>query len=316
MASAACFGCSLVRWRDKQLDGFFRSCGLRQRSLQIDPETTIACWWNPSEAEAKQGKPALVLIQGFATSSTWQWSQQVKPLQKQFRIFFPDLVFFGKSATASRHRSEIFQAQMVARAMEAMEVSTYSVVGTSYGGFVAFRIAQLFPERVEKVVIANSGVCMTPQDIQELLLRAHLDAVSDLLLPRTPAALRTFLALSIVKAPTFLPSFIFHDMIQYFYIENREERVELLDGLLIGREDTEPLPTLSQKVLIIWGDHDGIFPLELAHRLKEHLKENAELVIFNNTAHCVQMENPKEFNRLVQSFLLGDGVLTNSISRT
>lgn len=296
---------SVVQWRDKQQQYAFRSCGLRQKSLQVDPQTTIACWCEAAqEQEQEQEKPALLLIHGFGGSSTWQWSKQLKPLRKHFRLFLPDLLFFGKSTTTSHHRSEIFQAQMIALAMEAMGVCKYSVVGVSYGGFVAFWLAHLFPHRIQKVVITSSAICITPSDIEELLGRAHIDGVSDLFLPLSPAALRTLIRLSFLNSFPFWPSFILQDVIQYLYVENRKEREELLDSFLVWRQREESLPTLSQKVLIIWGDHDGIFPLELAHRLKEHLKDTAELAIVKNTSHAVQLDNPHEFNRLVQSFLL------------
>lgn len=306
-SSAPCFGFSLAQLRDKQLDHLFRSCGLQHICLEVDSETTIACWCKPSRAEtsAEHKKPAVVLIHGFATSGLWQWYNQVKPLQKNFRVFVPDLIFFGKSITTGSSRSEIFQAQMVARAMDNMNVPLYSVVGTSYGGFVAFRLAQLFPERVEKVVIANSGVCMTPQDNQQLLERAKVKAIDELLLPRSPATFRALLNLSIHNFPTFLPSFVLQSILQYFYNENRDVQAELLSGLTLGVENAEPLPTLLQKVLLIWGEHDGIFPPDLAYRLKKHLGENAELVLIKDVAHCAQTENPREFNILVEKFLLG-----------
>ncbi|KAI5068407.1 hypothetical protein GOP47_0016752 [Adiantum capillus-veneris] len=305
-SSAPCFGFSLAHLRDRQLDYFFRSCGLQHLCFQVDPATTMACWCKPSAAEtlADQNKPAIVLIHGFATSALWQWCEQVKPLQRNFRVFVPDLIFFGKSTTKGSSRSETFQAEMIAKAMETMNVPSYSVVGTSYGGFVAFRLAHLFPQRVQKVVIANSGVCTTCQDEQELLERAKLKVVEDLLLPQSVAAFRTLLCLSYNSFLRNIPSFVLQSLLQYFYVENRDLQVELLQGLTLGKENAEPLPTLLQKVLLIWGEHDGIFPPKMAHRLKKHLGDNAELVFIKNVAHCAQAENPKEFNKLVEKFLL------------
>ncbi|KAL6578334.1 hypothetical protein OROMI_010662 [Orobanche minor] len=66
--------------------------------------------------------------------------------------------------------------------------------------------------------------------------------------------------------------------------------------------DWEPEPTTP--TLIVWGDQDRIFPLELANRLKRHLGENAELVVMKNTGHGFTHEKPKEFNRHLKTFLL------------
>ncbi|KAH7434175.1 hypothetical protein KP509_06G004100 [Ceratopteris richardii] len=305
-SSGSCFGFSPARWRDRQLTSFFQSCGLQHVSLQVDHQTTIACWCEKTETEEAIdiSRPALVLLHGFATSAVWQWYEQVSPLKRNFRIFIPDLVFFGSSTTTSSERSEIFQAQMIAKTMKKMNVSSYSVVGTSYGGFVAYRLAHLFPSTVEKVVIANSGVCITPKDNQELLERAKMGSVEDLLLPRSPQAFRTLSSLSIHRLPPFLFSFLLQSIIQYFYVEGREAKAELLQGITLGLENADALPSVPQKVLLIWGDHDGIFPPAMAYEIKKHLGEKAELMIISDAAHCVQMEKPKEFNSIVEKFLL------------
>ncbi|CAK9158882.1 unnamed protein product, partial [Ilex paraguariensis] len=52
------------------------------------------------------------------------------------------------------------------------------------------------------------------------------------------------------------------------YTENRREKLELLKGLTLGRDDTVNLSPLKQEVLIVWGDNDQIFLLEKATELK------------------------------------------------
>ncbi|KAE8671521.1 Alpha/beta-Hydrolases superfamily protein isoform 5 [Hibiscus syriacus] len=56
--------------------------------------------------------------------------------------------------------------------------------------------------------------------------------------------------------------------------------------------------------LIIWGEHDQIFPLELANRLKRHLGDNAGLVIIKNAGHAINVEKPKELYKHFKSFLI------------
>ncbi|KAH7436727.1 hypothetical protein KP509_05G032900 [Ceratopteris richardii] len=271
-----CTSMSLVRCREHLLSLQLRCRGLRQRIVQADPETTIACWCTPSDLEDPQ-KPALLLIHGFGGSSTWQWGKQIKSLRKHFRLFLPDLVFFGKSFTVSQHRSEIFQAEMIASAMEAMGIKSYNVLGISYGGFVAFRLAHIFQERVEKVVIVSSGICMSPRDMEELLARGNVKKVPELFVPETHAAVKDLLRLSFVKPPPLLCSFIIDDVIQNMYGTHRKELKELLEALQ-KREDEEALPTLPQvsyKTIsesLVWlnaaGYLQGLNLLSLHERLK------------------------------------------------
>lgn len=91
----------------------------------------------------------------------------------------------------------------------------YSVVGTSYGGFVAYHVARFWPERVEKVVIASSGVNMRRRDNEELVKeRAKMERIEDLLLPESGSQLRTLMGLVMyTKINTLIPNFLLNDLV-------------------------------------------------------------------------------------------------------
>lgn len=86
-------------------------------------------------------------------------------------------------------------------------------MGTSYGGFVAYRMAAMWPEKVEKVVIASSGVNMRRRDNMEMLKRANnAEKIEEVMLPATAGQLRTLMGLAVYKRP-YLPDFILNDFI-------------------------------------------------------------------------------------------------------
>ncbi|KAF8019771.1 hypothetical protein BT93_G0457 [Corymbia citriodora subsp. variegata] len=60
----------------------------------------------------------------------------------------------------------------------------------------------------------------------------------------------------------------------------------------------------EQPTLLVWGELDQIFPLELGHRLKRHIGDSAELVVIKNAGHAVNLEKPKEFIMHLKLFLL------------
>ncbi|MCD7468153.1 hypothetical protein HAX54_006096 [Datura stramonium] len=84
---------------------------------------------------------------------------------------------------------------------------------------------------------------------------------------------------------------------------NYQERKELIETLHNNRKLSD-LPKITQPTLILWGEYDQIFALELAHRLKRHLSENAQLVILKDAGHAINMEKPKELFKHLKSFLL------------
>ncbi|GFQ01354.1 hypothetical protein PHJA_002279300, partial [Phtheirospermum japonicum] len=113
----------------------------------------------------------------------------------------------------SLERSDIFQATYVVKVLEKLGIHRYSVVGTSYGGFMAYRMAAMWPDRVEKVVIASSGVNMRLSDNLELLKREKMEKTEDLMLPSTAAQLRRLMSLTVFRL-LYMPDFFLNDFIK------------------------------------------------------------------------------------------------------
>ncbi|XAR57560.1 Triacylglycerol lipase [Bertholletia excelsa] len=320
-SSSPWFRISIVSFYGRYLRRCLSAAGLSQHTLQIDDDTTIHFWGpdppfydldrdsdsDPDSANHK-GKPPLILIHGFGPDALWQWRQQASYFARDFALYIPNLVFFGNSRTkSSAPWSEIFQAEAIVKLAEKLGMNKYSVVGTSYGGFVAYRMASMWPERVDKVVIASSGVNMTKKDNEELVKRADVKKIEEVLLPASPHQLRNLLSLATFNftGMSYLPDFFFNDLVHKLYAENRKEKMELLKGLALGRQDTVHLSPLHQEVLIVWGEHDKIFLLEKANQLKELLGEKTRLQIIENAAHVPQIERPGRFNKIVKNFLQG-----------
>ncbi|XP_020103926.1 uncharacterized protein LOC109720960 [Ananas comosus] len=301
-------GLSFVPLIDAYIRRCYVSAGLRPSSVAIDDETTIHCWI-PSANPNPNPKPALVLIHGFGPRATWQWRWQVGALAPHFHLVVPDLLFFGGSSTRSPLRSEAFQAAAVARLLEALGLlggaGRVAVAGTSYGGFVAYHLARaLGAERVERVVIASSDVLKAEADDRELARRGGVGGVAELMLPRDAASLRALVGLAFYRAPRFVPEFVLRDVIRNLLSDRLKEKMELIKGLTLGKDEFQLTP-LSQEVLIIWGEHDQIFPVEKAFELKRCLGEKARLEILDRTGHVPQMERPNKFNKVLLNFLLG-----------
>lgn len=296
--AASCF--SIIAFYGGYLRRFFTAAGLSSQIVNIDDKTTMRFWGPIKHSE----KPPLILLHGFGPISLWQWRHQVVFFSSIFDIYIPDLIFFGDSTTTSTERSEIFQAVSIRKLLDKLGVERFSVMGTSYGGFVAYRMAAMWPERVEKVVLASSAVNMVRKDNGELMARAKVEKIEDLMLPESTAQLRTLINLAVFNNRShMLPDFLLKDFLHQLYSENRERKIELLKGLTIGSYDAPNISPLQQDVLIVWGDHDKIFPLERANELKELLGEKARLEVVPDTSHVPQIESPGKFNNIVKKFL-------------
>ncbi|XVE95295.1 hypothetical protein REPUB_Repub02eG0083900 [Reevesia pubescens] len=281
----------------------FNKSGLRSTTTDLQDGTIMHCWVPKTR---KDSKPNLLLIHGLGANALWQWGDIIRQMIPYFNIFIPDLLFFGDSYTTRPERSESFQAQCVMRVMEANSVRTLSLVGLSYGGFVGYSLAAQFGEVVEKVVICCAGVCMEEKDLKEGIFRvSNLEEAARILVPQTPEKLRELLGFSLFKPPplSFLPSCLLADFINAMCTEYAEEKKELIRDIPKDRKISN-IPRISQPTLILWGEHDQVFPLELGHRLKRHLGNNAHLVVLKDAGHAFNIEKPKQYYRHLKSFLV------------
>lgn len=169
---------------------------------------------------------------------------------------------------------------------------------------MAYHVAKMMREKVGRVVIASSDLLKGEEDDVALRERAGVESVADLMLPTTTGNMRTLLKLSMHKQPRFMPDFLLREITKKIS-EGMKEKMELMKGITIGKKEQFQLSPLPQEVLIIWGEHDNIFPLEKAHMIKKQLGEKARLEILENTSHVPQSEDPSHFNKVLLSFLLG-----------
>ncbi|KAI4316457.1 hypothetical protein L6164_024435 [Bauhinia variegata] len=270
----------------------FISAGLSSQTIRVDDETTVH-FWGPENQTTQ--KPVLVLLHGFGPAAVWQWRHQVEFFSSDFHVYVPDLIFFGGSTSSSAERSETFQASSMGKLVDKLQLKRFHVVGTSYGGFVAYNLAKMLGERVEKVVIASSGVNLTKSDNAALLKRAKLDQMEELLLPSTPDQMRKLMTLCVYKRlHNMMPNFFLNDLINILSSENRKEKLELLEGLTLAKNDVSNISPLQQEVLILWGEHDQIFPLNMASQLQGVIGKKARLELIKEASHLPQIEKPVE----------------------
>ena len=102
--------------------------------------------------------PALVLLHGFPLSGL-TWRKVVPALAQRFTCWAPDLVGLGDTTSpiAADFASE-GQAIVLQRALRALNVSSYALMGNDTGGWIARELALLEPESVTCLVLTNTEI--------------------------------------------------------------------------------------------------------------------------------------------------------------
>ncbi|XP_074573306.1 uncharacterized protein LOC141829682 [Curcuma longa] len=333
----------MVNWVEAQkplIHWLVRGAGLRRKIIEIEPGTTMAMWVpkhkdsrgsNRAEVvvpedksacvngrhgdedgkkkkkktkkrrkEKEKEKPAVVLVHGFAAEGLETWQFQFGVLVSQYDVYIPDLFFFGGSSTASADRSPGFQARCLSAALDELGVRRCTAVGFSYGGMVAFKMAEHRPDLVRSLVISGSVFAMTDSISRATLDQLGFASSSELLMPESVKGLKALLSISMHKKLWF-PNFLYKDFLEVMFT-NRKERKELLEGLLISNKDSK-VPSLDQRILLLWGENDNLFNLEFAKDMKEQLGENTTLEVIKKAGHLLHIERPCVYNRHLKKFL-------------
>ncbi|XP_012574491.1 uncharacterized protein [Cicer arietinum] len=226
---------SLASWAVKM-------AGLKLYTVEIEPGTLMR-FWVPSETISKPkpkpiSKPTkrvVVLIHGFCGDGLFTWQFQISALVKNYSVYVPDLIFFGGSTTDKPDRSPAFQAECLAAGLRKLGVEKCVLVGFSYGGMVAFKMAELYSELVEAVVVSGSILAIKESMINTAVEEAGFCSCKEMLMPYTVEGVRTLLSVG-MHNKFWLPNFALNDFLKVMFF-NRKERGELLEALVISYKD-------------------------------------------------------------------------------
>ncbi len=109
--------------------------------------------------EVGDGAPVVLLHAGVADRRIW--SEQLEPLAAAgYRVIAPDLPGFGEAPPASEADAPWSD---VLETMDALGVDRAALVGNSFGGVVALRVAAVAPDRVTALVLISAP----PPDLEE-----------------------------------------------------------------------------------------------------------------------------------------------------
>jgi non-heme chloroperoxidase len=177
--------------------------------------------------------------------------------------------------------------------LDALDIERATVVGHSYGSFVARQAALAHPERVAALVLIGTGFSTSNAVTRELQ-----QSLRDLPDPIPYEFARDFQA-----------STIHHPVPQEFFDGALAESLKLPPRLwrvlidsLLDYDDTPRLPTIQAPVLLLWGDHDGLFPREDQDRFMAALP-SARFKLYTDTGHCPNWERPEAVASDISRFI-------------
>jgi pimeloyl-ACP methyl ester carboxylesterase len=249
--------------------------------------------------EAGSGPPVVLLHAGIADRR--MWSEHVDPLARaNLRVVALDLPGFGEAPPAA---GEDAPWNDLIATLEELEIERATLVGNSFGGAVALRVAAVAPRRVEGMVLVSAAV---PGVEPSAALRAAWGAEEDALeSDDVEGAIRAVLEHWLPPdAPDGLRSRIAAMQRRAFELQlGGEETPEAEDPL---EEGLAPLAANPPRTLVLVGQHD----MEDFHAGAELLTQalpDVRRVVLPDVAHLAPLEAPEAFRELVLGFVAGSG---------
>jgi pimeloyl-ACP methyl ester carboxylesterase len=291
---------------------------LWRRSIPLVRPTRID--WNPSLSPQTiqinghtifytvrgEGKP-LLLIHGYG-AGMWVWEKQIDVLSRSYRVYALDLIGHGFSDRPKIPYTPETYIHFFRDFMDGVEIEKAVLIGNSMGGGIAWAMAILYPERVDRLILID---CVPPDVlhrvknesfralavIKDIPILAYLaiaargrhslkwvllECVSDIK-RITPEVVNRQYQLSKIKGTTW---------VLYSTLRHAKEALNLKDQLSMIR----------QPALFIWGEKDLIFPPHVGEVLHQAVAGSKFLRV-EGSGHIPMWETPDEVNQAILDFL-------------
>ena len=266
-----------------------------------------------AQPDRANGRTIVLLHGKNFCAATWEGTMRF--LQSQgFRVIVPDQIGFCKSSKPAAYQYTFQQLAHNTKALlDSIGVQSFTVMGHSTGGMLATRIALMFPQQVEQLVMVN------PIGLEDW----KAEGVPSLSLDQWHAREKQITAERIRN----------YERVTYYVNEWRPEYerwVQMIAGMFRGPGRdivawhsaltydmifTQPVvyefPQLRVPTLLLFGERDGtaigkdISPPEVKARLGDYPKlarrtaaaiPGAKLVLFPELGHAPQMQDPERFH--------------------
>ncbi len=244
--------------------------------------------------ELGSGPPLVLLHAGVADRT--MWADHLEPLANAgARVVALDLPGFGQSPAAIGVQCEWTD---VLETMDQLAIDRATLVGNSFGGAVALRVALVAPERVSALALVSAPAPgLEPSPELEAVWEAEEEALGR---GDTEAAVRAIVdAWTLPDAPQDLRDRVAEMQRRAFALQDGAEATAAPDPL---DEDPDAVGRIDIPALVAVGERDKPDFLEGALALTRALPQ-ARHVVIAGAGHLAPLETPDAFRELLLDFL-------------
>ena len=243
--------------------------------------------------------PPLILLPSFAGAAV-VWRLSVEGLARHHRTYAVDVIGQpGKSLAARRLRNRRDYARWLAEVLDGLGVARASMVGCSFGGFLALNQALSTPERVEKVVLISPAGTFSSQYWKLIWAMRVRAPVQKLLRRLTGSRQQASLADLRGRSARVLPrDGLWAALIGVTMAE--APKVSVINAPVFSRAQ---LQAIRAPTLLLIGDRETLYEPHAALALAKARMPALQTAIVPDADHIAAMAQPDDVNARILGFL-------------
>lgn len=236
--------------------------------------------------------PVLLLANSLGTDMAL-FEAQVAVIAERRRIARYDMRGHGASGMGPAAVTIARLAQDAIELLDTLDIARIDFCGVSLGGMVGQWLAAHHPERIDRLILANTSAHMPPPDAWQ----ARIDAVraGGMATVADGVMERWFTPSFRAAAPATI------DATRAMLLAVAPEGYAAACGAIRGMDLRPFAGRIAAPTLVIGGEHDPATPPSHSHFLADAIA-GARLAVLS-TAHLANLESPQAFTRLVTDFL-------------
>ena len=236
--------------------------------------------------------PALLLLNALGTT-TGLWDAQVTPLSRMLRVIRCDTRGHGGSDAPPGDYTLDRLGHDALAVLDAAGVQQAHVCGVSLGGLTALWLARHAPERVDRIVAANTGARVgTPEMWRRRIAAAREEGMAAL---AEPATQRWFTARFRQADPETV------DRFRTMISGCRTAGYAGCCAVLRDADLRDEIHRIDASTLVVTGTHDPATPPSLGEGIRNAVAGARGVEL--GAAHLANVERPEAFNAAVIEFL-------------
>lgn len=243
----------------------------------------------------------LLLIHGMSSSLN-TFDSVALLLREQRRVISIDMPAFGLTGPNPENKySFTYYSQFLDSFLTRLGVPVCDIAGNSLGGGIAWQFTTAHPEKVRKLILIDASGYPVKNTRGSLGFKiATTPVINNLMLYITPKAL----VRKSLEGIYYNKNIVTEAQVTRFHdvAISQGNRKAFMSIMKNGFEqEPEKISTIHKPTLIIWGEKDGLIPLENAYLFQKNIK-GSKLVVLNGVGHVPMEEAPQKTAMIIAGF--------------